>query len=101
MEKREYWLEHFEKYRESGLSVQSYCDRERITKSTFDYWKTRFRKEVPESGFVAITPSAGALSSVRRPEVVKIELRGGTVIRVADLSALDTVLRALQSSSSC
>ena len=98
MGKREYWLAHFERYQVSGLSVQSYCDRERLTKSTFDYWKTRFKREVPSesAGFVAITP-AGAASSVTRLEGVTIELRGGAVVRVSDLVALDTVLKALQS----
>lgn len=44
-EKRSYWLNHINQWRESGLSQSKYCGRENISFHSFSWWKTRGLKD--------------------------------------------------------
>jgi hypothetical protein len=43
-EKQTYWRQKLQEYRQSGLSRREYCERNRIRKTTLDYWFRRLGK---------------------------------------------------------
>lgn len=45
--KQKFWLEHFNAWRESGLSHNEYCLKQGINIKLFSSWKTRLYKENP------------------------------------------------------
>lgn len=92
MTKGDFWKRHIEQHGQSGLSKVDYCRREKITVSTFDYWRSKLRSasaiNSDEKGFVAIGPRSSEPG-------VTIELTNGAVLRVSDLSVLGEVLKVL------
>ena len=48
------WKKRIEEFRNSGLSRRAYCEKNRITKSTLDYWFTRINKLRKAEGLVEL-----------------------------------------------
>ena len=46
--KSQFWREHLEAQKSSGLSIHTWCLENQIPQSQFFYWKRKFNREVPE-----------------------------------------------------
>lgn len=83
------WQQRLESQKESGLSVDVYCLREGVSKSTFYRWVDRLRDGIPESmaGEEAAREQAESgealfLPVSLKPSPVQIELPNGAVVRL-------------------
>ena len=70
------WAELFERFEASGLSGTAFCQRERLSKSSFARWKRLLSARRPESAgeFVEWTPAARGSPSSGTPALVSGEL---------------------------
>jgi len=88
------WRELLAKFADSGLSVRAFCAQERISTSSFNWWRCRFngsRHAQPSTGrspvvaadeFVDLgTLSAPAASHAERFEL-RLDLGGGLVLQL-------------------
>ena len=82
------WQQHVEGQKTSGLSVDEFCAREGLTRSSFYRWMRRLRDGIPDS--VAAEEKPPVEAEVVRPNFlpvslkaapVEIELPNGGVIR--------------------
>lgn len=48
-EKSEYWKNHNEEQRRSGLSIRAYCDEHQLKQHCFGYWRDKFRRVSKEA----------------------------------------------------
>jgi hypothetical protein len=55
-EKREYWQAVLDLYRESGMGVKGFCEKEGVSIHQFGYWRKRLRETTvsQSDGFVAL-----------------------------------------------
>lgn len=61
--KRAYWRQHIEGWRQSGLSQQDYCQSNDIALATFGYWRRKLKKsEADKPRFYPLIVSAQAPS---------------------------------------
>jgi len=83
------WQQHVEGQKTSGLSVDEFCAREGLTRSSFYRWMRRLRDGIPDS--VAAEEKPPVEAEVVRPNFlpvslkaapVEIELPNGGVIRL-------------------
>ena len=77
------WREILSRYRQSGLSVEAFCARESLSKSSFRRWRERLAARDPASkaaAFVELATSAPLADS--SPWTVELELPVGIVLRV-------------------
>ncbi|MCY2989160.1 MAG: hypothetical protein NTY19_15005 [Planctomycetota bacterium] len=83
------WQQHVEGQKTSGLSVDEFCAREGLTRSSFYRWMRRLRDGIPDS--VAAEEKPPVEADVVRPNFlpvslkaapVEIELPNGGVIRL-------------------
>jgi hypothetical protein len=55
--KRAEWMELHQLYTQSSLTLQDFCKQHGINKNTFQYWRSKFRKEGKKApGFKQIVP---------------------------------------------
>jgi hypothetical protein len=90
MTKQEFWKQHIQAQRASGLSQVKYCEQAGLNGSTFWNWSKRLGAKGKESEGKFV-----ALSSRARIEVVV----GDVVIRIepgSDLSELRRIVEALR-----
>jgi nitrate/TMAO reductase-like tetraheme cytochrome c subunit len=81
--KRLEWKRLVEEQRQSGLSIQKWCQQQHLTLNTFHYWKGKLSsKELLSSSFVEL--------KVKRPDEISLQTRG-LHIRVSN--DCDPVLR--------
>ena len=62
------WKSLIEEQRQSGLSVRSWCQKQKLVPNTFHYWKERlFSKELRTTSFVELKV---------RPDEISLQTRG-------------------------
>lgn len=77
------WKRLIEEQRQSGLSVQKWCQHQNLAPNTFRYWKDKlFSKELQTSSFVEL--------KVKRPDEISLQTRGLSIRLGSDC---DPVLR--------
>lgn len=91
------WRQRFDRYRESGTTVENFCRRERVSVAMFYYWR-RELGGVPQNR--ASAPGrCGDFAPVRLvgSANVTVELPGGTRLEIpmADSDAFERALRSL------
>jgi transposase-like protein len=67
-----------ETYLATSQSELSFCEEHGITRSVFAYWRTKYRKQAPPSGFVQVVPAATPAEKAH----VEILYPGGTRVRL-------------------
>lgn len=67
------WEGIVSRYASSGMSVESFCEREDVSVSSFEVWRRRFRDSI--GGFVEVSPSNSAWD-------IELELAGEVVLRM-------------------
>jgi len=70
-EKRKQWQAHFAAQRESGLSVQRYCDKHQLKKHQFIYYKQQLKDEPSIESKPKLLPIV-----VQRPKSIQIKING-------------------------
>lgn len=65
------WQAHFAAQKESGLSVQRYCDEHNIKKHQFTYYKNRFKNQATLELRPKLVPVV-----VTSPKTIKIKING-------------------------
>lgn len=74
-DKPTYWLQHFENWKNSGLSQRDYCKQHALTFSSFGYWRHRLKaNSTAESKLIPITVSSPALINIYLPSGVRIDM---------------------------
>lgn len=83
------WEERLRSYHEGGVSVEEFCRREDVSRSTFYRWLDRLKNGVPEAVLaekdVQRQTDAGAAAFVPitlKASPVEIELPNGGVVRL-------------------
>ena len=70
-EKYKQWQAHFTAQKESGLSVQRYCDEHNIKKHQFIYYKNRLKNQAALEVRPKLVPVV-----VTSPKTIKIKING-------------------------
>ena len=83
------WQQRLESHKESGLSIEVFCLREGVSKSTFHRWARQLRDGIPDSlkeeqaeREKAETGEAVFLPITLKASPVEIELPNGGVVRL-------------------
>ncbi len=83
------WQQRLESYRQSGLTIEVFCLRECVSKSTFFAWAKRLRNGIPQSlkkeraqREKAENGQAVFLPITLKASPVEIELPNGSVVRL-------------------
>jgi hypothetical protein len=95
-EKQTYWREELQKYRQSGLSRREFCERNRIRKTTLDYWFRRLGKAGASKGLVELK----VLSAQAPGSTLEVVVAGKYHIAVCngfDPRLLGELVKALES----
>ncbi len=84
----------FERQKQSGLSVRSFCSNEGIAPSTFYYWQKKLRKDsaagrfipllVQAPGSIACRPSGESPVTGTGDTFFEISYPNGTTLRIRD-----------------
>jgi len=65
-DRRQFWLAHFERCRELGMTLKSYAEQEGLTVSVFYGWSKRFKREqANESKFSKVRIAASTPAEYR------------------------------------
>jgi hypothetical protein len=92
IESKEFWEQHIEKQKSSGLSRSQYCSEYGINYHRFGYW---LKKLLPSSsGFVPVKIQTPAITT-NHATLCTVELRGH-VLKIHDLTALSFILGRLE-----
>lgn len=70
-EKCEYWQAHFTAQKESGLSVQRYCDKHQLKKHQFACYKRQFNDESTTNSKPKLLPIV-----VQRSKSIQMKING-------------------------
>lgn len=76
--KRQYWQEHVESWKRSGLSQAEYCRLNLLRLKNFWYWKKRYSKETSEQlRFfpLALVPTKAAKAIKSQPASLQLTLQ--------------------------
>jgi len=86
------WGEIVTRQRQSGLSVQEFCDREGITAASFYVWRSRLHRNTVAAGSDTSSSASnvaagefidlGALDSRRSRFEVRLDLGGGVLLHL-------------------
>ena len=93
-DRREFWLAHWQRCRDRGMTLKDYAQQEGLSVSVFYGWSQRFKREANgSSAFTRVTllPEAPAEYRLCFPNGLVLEWRG-----VADLDHLRRLVRSLQ-----
>ena len=71
------WQQHVEGQKTSGLSVDEFCAREGLTRSSFYRWMRRLRDGIPDS--VAAEEKPPVEAEVVRPNFLPVSLKAAPV----------------------
>jgi hypothetical protein len=91
------WPQHFERWRQSGLTQSEYCRQEQLSRHRFKYWRRKLepegvrRRRKRESGFVPVQVRA----STGTPSL-SLSLPNGMVLRGIDAGNVDLVRRLVE-----
>jgi hypothetical protein len=74
------WREVIKRQAESSLSIEAFCEREGIAKSSFGKWRRSLKKERKPSkkGFIELLPEKPEQTPLR----VEIQFPNGSILRV-------------------
>lgn len=64
-EKRNYWSQHIEDWKSSGLTQSQYCDKQQLKLSTFRYWKARLTRLHLSKPLIPVTVKTEVTSATR------------------------------------
>jgi hypothetical protein len=95
-ERSEYWRERIAEQERSGLSVQRFCEEQKLTEQAFYAWRKRLRNQTPMRFALVETGSAERQAIEAGLELV---LASGERLRIAagvDATLLRTVLEVLR-----
>ena len=97
-----FWLEHLERYGESGLSVREYCERHRLATASLYYWRRRFESRERNPALLAerLVEVTG-LVSPRPAWEMEISLAGGATVRLAPGASAAALARVIEVLASC
>jgi len=91
----EQWRDRLEKFKDSGLTIERFCQSEGVSAGSFYRWRKRIvsQEECGKSGFARalITQPSQAAEDVSTPSV-RIELPGGANVYVEAVNG-DEILR--------
>ena len=96
-EKKQKWEELILQHRESGLSIQCWCQKNKVTVSSFYMWRDRlFPKILDHSSFKELSPAQEKTSF--NESKISIEYQGFCIHldQCSDISALKQCLTALK-----
>ncbi len=99
---REVWAKRVEAQQASGLSAAAWCRKEKVSYSSFIYWRRRLRREEAEPGskhpaFQEIVLAGGGGSAGR----IEVCLPGGLSIRVPAGADRETLRLVLEEAGRC
>lgn len=77
-----FYLEHIEKWQQSGLTQEKYCESANIPYSAFVYWRSKLRKgkkrqRLAKSKFVSLKPVKNLLTPKTSPRQISLTLSNG------------------------
>ena len=93
IESKEFWDQHIEKHKASGLSRSQYCREYDINYHRFGYWLRRLLPST--SGFVPVQIQTSAVTT-NNAALSTLELRGH-ILKIHDMTALSFILGRLAS----
>lgn len=95
-EKKQFWQDHLQACRRSGLNQSEYCRRQRLNKDAYFYWKKKLSQDSSPLSLVPV-PVKINLAPTRKPLVVVIDNRYRIEVSGDFESAtLDKVVRTLE-----
>jgi hypothetical protein len=93
--RRTFWKTHLSRFKQSGLTQKTYCERAHINSTTFSWWKKRLSTDPEVSGGFARIPSAAGFQSAPFEMIV-----GGIfkvyVPQTHDSAALESLLKSVR-----
>ena len=101
-EARQVWAKRVEEQQASGLSAAAWCRKEKVSYSSFIYWRRRLRREEAKPGrehpaFQEIVLAGGGGSAER----IEVCLPGGVSIRVPTGVDRETLRLVLEEAGRC
>jgi hypothetical protein len=89
------WQRRLQRFRDSGLSVTAFCDRERISTASFYVWRRRLQadRSPPDADAPQLVPVRVVLPPASAP--VELLLSSGVVLRLSPDADLDWLRRLL------
>jgi len=94
-QKRAYWKEQIDRWRQSGLSQAEYCRRHDLVRHQMAYWKKRLQKPEPDVSFFPVELN-GFKEIASRPEQTPLFLVIGNDFKIEINEGFDAqVLRQL------
>ena len=91
LKKRQFWISHFESWKDSGLSQVDYCRQKDLSRTQFTYWKCKLSKKTDSATFA---PLSGSLNFPRISFSSKAPIRlitGSYEIEIGDGFSPDTL----------
>ena len=75
------WRNVVSQFEQSGLTIKGFCQKENLAPATFSKWRSRFREESSEPGFVELQPATPP-SPTSGTWSLQIDLPGGGHLRI-------------------
>jgi len=97
--KRELWLSHVEKWKESRLSQEAYCRQAGINYGTFVHWRGVLRSESPEVNqkkFATVKIAASTQLSADAPRAIQIKLLSGHIVYIPTTMGIKEIATLIQ-----
>lgn len=96
-EKRAYWEQHLNTWKNSGLTQKDYCKREGLAYGSFKNWRSQLieKSDVPAPRFVEATPVEPE-KALHNALVLQISLANGSRIGVTGQASSDVVRQVLE-----
>lgn len=88
--KQRYWQRHVEQWKKSGLSQAAYCRECNLNIKSFNYFKSRLKKNLPVQ-FVQLP-----VEPVRVPSFLKLNIGSSFQIDIPDGFSQNTLTQVLQ-----
>lgn len=83
------WKSHIEFHKNSGLSIKTYCEKEKISVSNFKYWQYKYRNQKNAS---LIPIKLEKISSVTLTALCTVELSKGRRVVIHDINAFHILI---------
>lgn len=95
-ERRKHWSELIARQKQSGKTVEAFCEENGVGGPSFYAWRKRLKGKIPSVGFALVeTPAVGQ----QRGEPIELILSSGDRLQIGpgvDLARLRQVLSALR-----
>ena len=90
-EKQEYWQHHIKQWSQSGQSQAEYCRQHHLKVKSFNYFKSRLKKEIFPVKFVQVP-----VEPVQMPSFLKLNIDSGFQVEIPDGFSQATLAKVLQ-----